>query len=153
MSGSTWNLILGALVIVFGLRLVVYVAFKKELKLFEEVVKEAQGILNRHGSTVGQLKGAGVYGHLCDLEKKGGQFYREAVPLAAFLMWWPIGPLLQGGAIRRAFASGGLCGPEQMGAYEVWGHFRLGFARDDDYYPVSRIKGMLSTLRLTSFFG
>lgn len=111
----------------------------------------AHHLLQTHGSTVGQLQDAGVYEELGDLKSQAGKLYRQAVPLAAALMWWPLGPWFRKNAMAAAYDKVGMA-KGAWGSLEAWRDVCKGSAKDTKYYPVEHMDGMLASLQIAGPF-
>lgn len=115
------------------------------LDQIEKIVNEMHGLVEAHGPTVGQMERAGVYGRYMELWEKGGKYYCLAVPLAAKLMFSPIGPLLLKRQIVDAYNSVGLfkgC----SGSLNAFGDLIAGKAMFSNYYPNEHLRGMRASL-------
>lgn len=136
--------IVAAVVTVLLARRMTRRALRELIAALDQIVTAGER-LDTLGPT-GVLQRAVVFEVHDTLNETGGRLYRLAVPLAAFLLWWPIGPLFCEGRVRRAYARVGMTGEKQAGAGEAWYDMRRGFARDTHYYPISHLRGLVAAL-------
>lgn len=111
-----------------------------------DCVQEMDNLVKTHGSTVGDLMSAGVKDRYDELWDEGGKLYRRAVPLAAFLMYWPVGPLFLKNKLLAAYDEVGLFSG-RMGSYNTWEDLRRGYARNTKYYPQAHLLGNLNAIK------
>lgn len=108
------------LLCLLGARVVVWLVLQIILYFLDRIVRVSEAIVETHGPTVGALRKAGQedrFNRMCAI---GGWLYVLAVPLAAFLLWWPIGTLFRAKMIRQIYSEvGQWLTPEQEGSYHI----------------------------------
>ncbi len=127
-------------------RIAIWILFLRRLDQLQGVISQGQAILREHGSTIGELRAAGVLDELNRLEAWGGKLYRSAVPFAAFLMWWPAGPRLRKKHLMEAAAQAGIFGKNTRGSMQSWRDLCRGSAPDTGYYPIGHLAGLYAAL-------
>lgn len=127
-------------------RIVIWIQFLRRLDQLREVISQGRTILQAYGSTLGALRAAGVLEELDNLEARGGKLYRSTVPLAAFLMWWPIGPRLRKKHLIKVAAQAGIFGENTRGSMQGWQDLCRGSAPDTEYYPIGHLGGLYAVL-------
>lgn len=79
------------------------------------------------------------------LSKAGGRYYRIAVMVTAFLMYWPVGPALYKTRMIKAYDE---VGPFKgyAGSRKAAEDVRRGFAKAVKFYPANHLKGLAASL-------
>ncbi len=117
----------------------------------QKCADKAQSLINEHGNSVGELERAGVYTQLIEFEDEGGKFYRQAVSLAASLVWW-IGPSFKE-KMRKGYDTVGYFTDKRARSYEAYEDVKRGFASDTHYYYPQHLLGLTASLRTIGLFG
>lgn len=134
-------------------RLVVRTLLLRVLHELNDVIGRGQHLLNTYGRTVGELRYAGVLDTLEKLQDQGGKLYRNAVPLAAFLLWWPVGPRIRKNHLIKVAGKAGIFSEGTEGSMEAWRDLCRGFAIDTGYYPIGHLRGLHAALNTIRYFG
>ena len=124
-----------------------WLVLQQILNMAQTYADHGQRLINKHGATVGDLREAGVYDDLQASKEAGGATYRKAVRLAAFLMWWPIGPLFMKGRMSQAYDKVGHF-KGSAGSLEAWEdvrRYRPGIRLN--YFP-KHLTGLIASLRV-----
>lgn len=145
-------------ILVFGAayllaRIVIGTLLLRVLHELNDVIRRGQHLLDKHGRSMGELRNAGVLDTLEELQAQGGKLYRFAVPLAAFLLWWPVGPRIRKKHLIKVAGKAGIFSEGTEGSMEAWRDLCRGFAIDTGYYPVGHLRGLHAALNTISYFG
>lgn len=134
-------------------RLVIGTLLLRILQELNDVIRRGQHLLNTYGRTLGELRYAGVLDTLEELQAQGGKIYRTAVPLAAFLLWWPVGPRIRKKHLIKVAGKAGIFPEGTEGSMDAWRDLCRGFAIDTGYYPIGHLRGLYAALNTISYFG
>jgi hypothetical protein len=120
------------------------------LRKLAVIINAGQDVVDGHGPMEDLADGA-TERYLTCLEYRGGRLYRRCVPLATFLMWWPVGPRLRHNKDRVIAATASFGGLEEDSPCraDVWLHLCRGwayFARAN--CSVDLLRGMCAALAI-----
>lgn len=127
-------------------RLVAWLLLKVLLLAAQDKAEKAIAYTEKYGRTEGELRSANVLKDFESTKESAGKFYRAAVPFAAFLFYWPVGPWLFEKRMLHAYNQNGLF-VKSEGANTPVNDVKIGIAIGSNYYPAKHLLGLVAALR------